>query len=451
VVLPGPLPRTTTTILSLTVTPVDKDDLVEVASDGTVRPVGDRAALRLQARPGAFAVMPSPPHIVFMKSAGAGPGPEPRACMLSGELRSAGALCDVLSFVGHAGWRGEFVVHEADSVRSIFFDQGDVVGATSTVVRERLGEVLYGHGLLSREQLTKCSDATATGQLRFGEAAVKFGFVSRERLFDLMSHQTEEIFYGMMLLGSATFYFLEGYEDHRLAVRQKLSMTALLRDGIQRMHETRYFRARVPTPEHVPTRVPGWKAPDADPSGVYAAIDGERSVLDICRIVGTGEFEVTRALFQLAQSGRVVVKPPRLPVRDVVAVFNEAIALILRELDAMDEGDVVREQLVKYVAERDSSSLLAGAGPADDGTYDPAKVDANVAAAGGGASVLDRLAVVLHQCASYALFLARPHLRRMEEARTGRRPRLSQRITEMLAPIAPKVAEAPEGDAGKGT
>jgi hypothetical protein len=39
----------------------------------------------------------------------------------------------------------------------------------------------------------------------------------------------------------------------------------------------------------------------------------------------------------------------------------------------------------------------------------------------------------------------------MEEARTGRRPRLSQRITEMLAPIAPKVAEAPEGDAGKGT
>jgi hypothetical protein len=423
------------------VAPCDKDDLAEVVSDGTVRPIGDRAALRLQSRVGHYEVLPSPTQILFLKSAGMGPEPPPRPCMLSGELRSAGALCDVLTFVGHAGWKGEFLVHEADSTRSIFFDQGDVVGAQSTVIRERLGEVLYGHGLLTREQLTKCSDATATGTLRFGEAAVKFGFVTRERLFDLMSHQTEEIFYGMMLVARATFYFLEGYDVSRLSARQKLSMTTLMRDGIQRMHETRYFRGRVPSSDHIPVHVAGWKAPDADPLGVYAAVDGDRSVRDICRVVSAGEFEVTRALFQLAQSGRVAMKPPRLPAKKVVAVFNDAIALILRELDAMDEGDAVRTQIATYTKQRDRLGLLRDAGPADDGTYDAAVVEANLGRDGGPPGNLDQLAIVLHQCASYALFLARPHLRRMEDARTGRRPRISQRITDMLAPIAPQVGQ----------
>ncbi len=432
--------------------PCDKDDLAEVGSDGTVRPQGDRAALRLQSRRGSFEVLPSPPHLVVMRATGAGPLANERPCVLSGELRSAGALCDVISFVGHAGWRGEFLVHEADSTRSIFFDQGDVVGAQSTVVRERLGEVLYGHGVLTREQLTKCSDATATGALRFGEAAVKFGFVARERLFDLMAHQTEEIFYGMMLVSSAMFYFLEGYDESKLSVRQKLSVTALMRDGIQRMHETRYFRARVPSVEHIPARVTGWTGPEADPLGVYAAIDGERSVMDICRVVSLGEFEVTRAIFQFAQAGRVLIKPRRLPVTDVVSVYNDAIALILRELDAMDEGDVVRAQLATFVAEKDTAAFLRDAGPVDDGTYDADRVAQNVALASGAtAAIHEQLASCLHQCASYALFLARPHLRRMEEARTGKRARISQRITEMLAPIAPKVTALPDGDPNKGS
>jgi len=116
----------------------------------------------------------------------------------------------------------------------------------------------------------------------------------------------------------------------------------------------------------------------------------------------------------------------------------------------MDEGDVVRAQLATFVAERDRPSFLHDAGPADDGTYDAARVAANVEGATAAGAALDQLASCLHQSASYALFLARPHLRRMEEARTGKRPRISQRITALLAPIAPKVGSVPDGDPNKG-
>ena len=422
----------------------DKDDLVEIVPDGSMRPVGSRAAMRLQARAGRFHVVPSPTNLVVLKEAD---GPD-RPCLLSGEIRSAGALCDVLSFVGHSGYTGELVVQEVDSTRSIFFEQGSVVFAQSSVVRERLGEVLYRCGVLTRDQVSKCGDATATGAMRFGEAAVKFGFVSREKLFGLMGHQTEEIFYGMMLCSAAMFYFLQGFDESLLSSRHKLSVTALLRDGIRRMHEMRYFRARIPSEAHIPVKTQlgatSLATPQAVPVGeldrlkVYDAIDGHRSVVEICRAVGASEFEVTRALFHLIQTGRVFVKPPRLPPKEIARVYNQAIALILRELDAMDEGDAVRAQLATFAAQSSAhKSLLGGALPADDGTFDAESTAKRLAADPSPKDAEDRLAAWLYEYASYALFLARPHLRRIEDLRAGQK-RISTRVSAMLEPIAPR-------------
>ena len=46
---------------------------------------------------------------------------------------SKGVLCNVITFIADAGWRGELVVECDGERRSIFFDQGHVVGAESDV------------------------------------------------------------------------------------------------------------------------------------------------------------------------------------------------------------------------------------------------------------------------------------------------------------------------------
>jgi len=368
-------------------------------------------------------------------------GEQSRSCLVGGEVCSAGILCDVLSFIGRCSWRGELFVFHHNDQRSIYFDQGQVVGARSTVVRERLGEVLYRHGVLTREQVEQCSSATIEGRVRFGEAAVKLGLVTREQLFRLMARHVEEIVFGVLMVDSGAYYFLEGFDDAQLSSLEKLGVGELLREGVRRVHETRFFRARVPGEQHVPYRVAGHAPPAADPLGVYAKIDGEASVADLCHLLRQGEFEVTRALFQLVQSGCVAVRPPRIAPREAVKIFNEATALVLRELDALDQGDSVRSQLAQFVASRASlGRVLSGAGPADDGTLDADRVEQNVALAGGGALAEQALAAQLYEYASYALFLARPHLHRVQTAPTSSRPRVSLRVTAMLEPIAP-----PEG------
>ena len=103
---------------------------------------------------------------------------------------------------------------------------------------------------------------------------MKLGFVTREKLFAMTSRQTEEILYGMLLTSSGMFYFLDAYDENALSSRQKLTVASLIREGVRRMHETRYFRARIPSDQHIPQVEPGRAPPEADPLGLFGVIDG---------------------------------------------------------------------------------------------------------------------------------------------------------------------------------
>ena len=421
----------------------DTDDLLEVDAEGVARPVGVTAVHHLRARAGTLQVLPAPGHLTVMRQVSGPAAVDGRGCLLAGELRSPGAICDIVSFVGHAGWRGELVVMDGIASRSIYFEQGQVVGAASTVERERLGLVLYRYGILDEAQLEACSKAVDDGRMRFGEAAVRFGFVARERLFNLMPRQTEEIFYGLVLVTAGMFYFLDDFDEAVLSSRQKLSVASLIREGVRRMHEMRYFRSRIPSDQHVPVVQEGRAPIETEPADVYAAIDGKRTVADICRAVGEGEFEVTRALFQLVQAGCVAISAPPLKPRDAVETYNRAIAMLLRELDAMDEGDDVRDQLVRFASTGGVYTMLfEGAGPADDGTLNADRIAENLARFENPAEAEEMIGRWLYEYASYALFLARPHLRRGEAGKRGPLPSsdraaVSQRVAVILEPIAP--------------
>src|SRR5512132_2848821 len=153
-------------------------ELVRIDSTGTAHPVGKTASQRMRARQGAFRLMPAPGHLVVMRLVGedgkrdAEDGPIFR---LAGEITAAGAICDVVSLIGQAGWKGELCVLTGDSSRSLFFERSHVISAQSTAAGERLGEVLYRYGALTEAQIATAAGAVSR-ETRFGEAAVKLGF-----------------------------------------------------------------------------------------------------------------------------------------------------------------------------------------------------------------------------------------------------------------------------------
>jgi len=425
----------------------ERQDLVRVDATGTAHPVGKTASRGLRARQGAFRLMPAPGHLIVMRYVGEDgqrddeDGPVFR---LAGEIVTPGALCDVVSLVGHASWNGELVVLDGATSRSLFFEHGAVIGARSSLENDRIGEVLYRYGALTREQIAATLVAAKPDE-RFGEVAVKLGFVSRERLYQLLAKQAEEIAYGVLLVGDGMFYFLERFDEEQVASRQNLPVSPLLMEAVRRMDETRYFRERIPSEQHVPLRVPDRSPPsEAALRKAWEAIDGIRSVAEIARVTGQGEFEVTQELFQLAQTGKVVVHPPRpTGLRAMMALFNDAIAMILADVDHAGRGEEVRWQLTSFATGAGIyDALFRGSGPAPDGTLDAARVIENAEMLAGPGQAEAMLAQWLYEYVSFAMFVAEPYLRMGPDgiplSKRGEGTPLSKRVAELVGPLAPK-------------
>ncbi|MEZ4295731.1 MAG: DUF4388 domain-containing protein [Polyangiaceae bacterium] len=419
-------------------------ELVRIDSTGTAHPVGKTASQRMRARQGSFRLMPSPTHLIVMRYVGEDGRRDPEdgpIFRLSGEITANGALCDVFGLIGQAGWPGELVVLDGDTTRSIFFDRSHVIGASSSMPRvSGSARCCTATARVTTEQVEETAKQV-TQEVRFGEAAVRLGFITRERLFQLMTKQTEEIVYAMLLVGDGMFYFLDTFDEARITARQSLSVNGLLMEGVRRMDETRYFRERIPSDQHVPEVLPDRAPPEEDLRPVYDAIDGHRNVAEIGRLISMGEFEVTQALFQLIQSGRIVVRAPR-PTGPAatVALFNEVIGKVYDELSAIGKWPEVREQLASFATGAGIyDALFRKAGPQEDGTLEIDTIVENVMVMVGPAQAETMLAQWLYEYVSFAVFVAEPFLRQHEASRHAARDLaepLSKRRSTLIAPLA---------------
>ncbi len=417
-------------------------ELVRIDDAGVLRPLGKVAIHRLRAHKGTYRLMPSPPHGLFLRDVGEDGRRDEKdgaVIRLAGEITGPGAICDIVALIAQAGWRGELIVLSmtddgVDVSRTAFFESGNVLGAITTAPGERIGDVMYKLGALSAEQVEQVwREVQAHEGRRFGQMAVELGLLSNDRLYTVMQKQVEEIVFATLRVADGMFYFLDGYDESRLATRHHASANALLMDGVRRMDEVKYFRERIPSDEHIPTQVAGRTDVPEEFAPVHAACDAHRSVAEVGRACGLTEFEVTQAIFQLVQSGHVKIDPPKpTGAPAIVAIFNDAIREIVRTAAASGSGDALREHLASYALSVGIYDMLfMHAGPREDGSVDEDRVASNIVMMAGEDSFAT-LSGWLYEYAAFALFDAGSGLPKAEEQA------LSKRVAERIAMLAPK-------------
>jgi hypothetical protein len=413
----------------------DGDDL-RIDGTGTVHPLGRRASQELRGRAGEWRLLASPAEVIMAARAGDGSRP----LRLAGEVRTPGALCDVVAMIAQGSWGGELVVHDSDAVRSIYFDRGNVVGASTSVKSERLGEILWRFGAITRSQLEEVVKLAEKSGKRLGEAAVELEFVGPEELFRMMGRQVEEVFYGAVHVSRATFYLFDGFDESRLSRRQMLGAGALLMEAAQRMDELHFFREKIPNDAWVPTPSPvaGGKRPLSELAELLAQCDGRRSVAEIGRRIGQLEFEVTRGIFQLVTAGVVTMASPRPEgAAAIVAAFNVALLEVHRTCDGLGKGRQLRVALDQFATGTGVyPALFSGAGPVADGSVRGERVARNVVALA-GEDPDAWLTQQLLEYTSFALFHAGSLLSRDVGAS------LNARISELLNPFRQSEAGPP--------
>ncbi|HJZ85608.1 MAG TPA: DUF4388 domain-containing protein [Polyangia bacterium] len=394
--------------------------VVIIDEDGHLLAEGRAATRRLSGRAGRWRMLTSSPRLIVLTrdeaSEGAEANPVPRVA-LSGEIDAAGGLFDLIGFLHQTQWSGALHTIDGPAHRTIWFKRGDVRTSGSNLPADRLGELLYRYGRITREELDRALLKVGPSH-RLGQALVDLGVVSSHDVFTFIRKQVEEVFFAVLRLRTGSFYFERSSGDEKLP-DLALSTHKLLLDGARRMDEMHYFREKIPDSDSVPAqRQGGPSLPPADEHErtVLSLVDGHRSVDEIGRESKLGEFDATRALFQLAQAGYVEIRlewdvsrsglsrpdvtAARAGLVRLIDVFNELLAKIHATLAASNKAERFRADLGAFFRGATAyTELFASVEPGANGHLPADRLLANL----DQAQVSDR-AQYLHQGLNELLF-----------------------------------------------
>jgi hypothetical protein len=310
-------------------------DLVVVEPDGSVRVPGRGADRRLRDRAGRYRLVADAQGLLVLRAELVEEAAKGSArVLMAGEVVSRMSVLEIMNVIATAGWRGEMHVFGPDSHRTLAVDAGAVKYGRSDHPDDRLGQVLYGNGVISKADL----DAVlreVTAERRFGTVVLEKGLLTQDQLFSQLQKQIEQIFFASLLTPSGTYAFVLPDETAEPPVHSvHLPVQALLMEGVQRIDEMALFRERIPSSDLVPELVPRSSAHSLDQNAqtVLGYSDGMRTIEDIARETGLGEFLTTKALYALVQQGMVVLRAKKTIDVDAVKKLVDQFNGVLRDV-----------------------------------------------------------------------------------------------------------------------
>lgn len=394
-------------------------DVLIVDEKGALRVEGRALVPRLAAQAGRYTLAAEAPGFLLLRQAGED---APRVQM-AGEILGRMTVMEVLNVVAQAGWRGDLhVVGEEHHVLRL--DQGALKAAESDAEDTRLGELLYRSGLLARQDLEAIMEEV--GEEHFGEIAVKRGVLDAQELYSQLQKQAEAIFFASLLEASGSYVFVRPPEGEELAgTTIHVPIQGLLMAGVQRIDEMALFRERVPSSSLCPEpsgSVPPPPSLEDSARQVLALCDGHRSIDELARLTGMGEFAATKAVYHLLQAKTVALKAPRGVDREkveaLVVRFNEVLQDIFMAVATYGGLAQTRQTLHAWIEGSGYGSFF-GEGVDELGMIDASYVGKAMAAVD-VEHPMQGLHQALHELAAFALFSATTTLPRDQELSLAR-------------------------------
>ncbi|MEA3362650.1 MAG: DUF4388 domain-containing protein, partial [Thermodesulfobacteriota bacterium] len=125
--------------------------------------------------------------------------------LISGILEE-GSITDLLSYFNMFRKTGILTIELEGGLKALYFQQGEIVFATSTFISEDLGEVLFSLGKIERDALQELR-LLVSKKNSLGKLLVERGVVAPKDLWLAARSQVEHIIYTLFSANSGGFYF----------------------------------------------------------------------------------------------------------------------------------------------------------------------------------------------------------------------------------------------------
>lgn len=396
-------------------------DLVVIAPDGAVRVAGRAAERRLRDRHGRYRLVADAPGLIVLRT---DDDTNKIRVAMAGELVTRTSALEVLNIIANANWRGDLHLFDERHHRLLSIDRAALKHAWSDHPDDRLGQVLYRNGVLSRSQLDELLRQVGP-ERRLGQLLLEQQILTQEQLFQHLQKQVEQIFFSSLLIRSGQYAFVVSEEDldppHHTV---HLPVQALLMEGVQRIDEMALFRDQIPSDDLVPEPQPKAASCTLDETAqlVLAYADGQRTLEEISRETGLGQFMTSKAVYGMLQQGAMILRPKKVfdaeAVKKLVRAFNEVLRDIFMAVATYGGVDQTRATLEAWIHGSGYAGYFG-----DQIQEDGALSMDTVVEAMRGVHVdnpLGALHQALHEMAAFTLFAATTTLPRDQELSLSR-------------------------------
>ncbi len=124
-----------------------------------------------------------------------------------------------------------------DAEKTICFEQGRPVFATSNLPHDRMGDLLFREGKITARQYAQSRDLVLESGRRLGEVLVDVGFLKRRELLPAVRRHIEDIIYSLFAWTEGTYVISLGEAAAAEKIRLSRHPAAMLFEGVRRKYE----------------------------------------------------------------------------------------------------------------------------------------------------------------------------------------------------------------------
>ncbi|MHB8846409.1 MAG: DUF4388 domain-containing protein, partial [Nitrospirota bacterium] len=189
-------------------------------------------------------------------------------------------------------------------IKKVYFRNGDIVFASSSLVEDRLGDVLLREGKINQVQFDVSTEIIKKTGKKQGAVLVDLGFIKPQDLVNAVKDQVKRIILSLFAVHRGTYAFDEAPLPMADIIPLQMSTGNVILEAVSTL-EWKTIRKSLPPPTTVlrPATDPSHLFQDAsltaDQRTVLSFIDGKRSIEEICGMSGVGDFNAMKALYLL--------------------------------------------------------------------------------------------------------------------------------------------------------
>jgi curved DNA-binding protein CbpA len=245
---------------------------------------------------------------------------------------------------------GTVVFELKGALKKVFFNQGNIIYASSTLDEERLGECLLRDGKITEDQYERATEAlTETGR-KFGVILVKLGYIAPRDLVEGARSQVKRIILSLFSWQGA-YRFEEGPLRPEETIPLHMSVEGfknVIIEGLGRIEEqtvrTFFPRGAVLRKAQASARMLFQVADlPVEQKKIHSLINGARTLEDIRSLAGAADYDILKTAYTLLVLRMVEIRAIPAPAESAAATKESPVPS--RGEAADDAGAADRRQI----------------------------------------------------------------------------------------------------------